>query len=80
MKRNMGALDRLVRTFVVAPALTVLGLGVSQQGTLPSIVALALAVVMLVTSAVGFCPTYVLLGISTLPRDVDTRREVQVAP
>jgi hypothetical protein len=64
MNRNMGTLDRLVRLFVVAPVLIVLGF-VLGAGSVLGIVAFVLAGIMLTTAAVGFCPAYVPFGIST---------------
>lgn len=66
MKRNMGTLDRVLRTVIAAPALIIVGLVVFEVGSVLSIVAFVLAGVMLATSAVGFCPNYVPFGISTL--------------
>ena len=68
MKRNMGTVDRVLRTTVAAPALVLLGLVVLEVGSLLSVAALVLAGVMLSTSAIGFCPAYAPLGISTLSR------------
>ena len=65
MKRNMGTLDRLLRTVVVAPVLIVISLAVFGAGSVLGIVALVFAGIMLATSAVGFCPAYTLFGIST---------------
>lgn len=67
MKRNMGALDRVVRALVVAPALVVVAVLIGPVGVV-SIVLYALAAVMLATGAVGFCPLYPLLHVSTCPR------------
>lgn len=64
MKRNMGTLDRLIRPFVVAPVLIVLGFELGAA-SMPGIVAFVLAGIMLTTAAVGFCPAYVPFGIST---------------
>lgn len=64
MKRNVGNVDRVIRTFVVAPVAIFLAV-VFQLGTIPSIIALVVATIMLVSSALAFCPTYTLLGIST---------------
>jgi hypothetical protein len=64
MNRNMGSLDRVLRTLIAAPLLIVLGGFVFQLGSLPSIVALVLAAVMLATAAVGFCPLYAPFGVS----------------
>ncbi|MCX7949190.1 MAG: DUF2892 domain-containing protein [Treponemataceae bacterium] len=63
MKQNMGLVDRLVR---VALALVVGVLVFTGQLTGVAAVILGIfAVVFLLTSAVGFCPLYVPLGIST---------------
>ncbi len=63
MTRNVGTLDRVVRT--------VLGLGVLAWAfsvgmtSAPGIMLVLLAALLLVTAAAGFCPLYWLLGIST---------------
>jgi hypothetical protein len=67
MTRNMGTADRLVRAFLVGPAALVAALAVGI-GTLGGIVLVAVAAVMLATSAVGFCPLYALFGIHTVGR------------
>ena len=64
MKRNMGTVDRLVRAFVAAPVLIVIGF-VLGAGSLFGIVAFVVAGVMLATAALGFCPGYVPFGLST---------------
>jgi hypothetical protein len=64
MRVNMGLSDRRVRAFVVAPVLIVIALVVGI-GSVAGIVLLALAAVMLATSAVGFCPLYTLFKIDT---------------
>lgn len=63
MKKNMGTADRMIRLIV---ALVIVVLLVTQilTGTLALILGI-LAAVFLLTSAIGFCPLYVLLGIST---------------
>ena len=63
MKRNMGTVDRLLRAFVAAPTLILVGLflGWSVLG----VAAFVVAGVMVATSATGFCPGYVPFGIST---------------
>jgi hypothetical protein len=71
MSRNISTLDRGLRSFVVAPATTVLAFVVGA-GSVGGIVLFMLAAVMLATSAVGFCPLYRLLhldgrGRSLLP-------------
>lgn len=64
MKANMGTVDRLLRGFVIGPALLVVGF-LLGAGTIPGVVAFVLAGIALVTGAVGFCPAYVPFGIST---------------
>jgi hypothetical protein len=66
MTRNMGRWDRLIRAFLVAPLLVAVALGVGI-GSLLGIVLLALAAVMVGTAAVGYCPLYRLVGLSTCP-------------
>lgn len=66
MKRNEGTVDRIVRTALGIGAIVWAGtLGWTTTGAL---VLLALAVVLLATAAIGFCPLYHLLGLSTAPR------------
>ena len=67
MTRNMRNLDRGLRAFVVAPAAFIAAVLVGA-GSVGGILLFALAGVMLATSAVGFCPLYVLLHINTSGR------------
>jgi hypothetical protein len=67
MTRNMGTADRAVRAFLVAPLAVFAAIAVGI-GTVGGIVLLAVAAVMLATSAVGFCPLYALLRIHTCGR------------
>ena len=67
MNTNMGGNDRKIR-IGVAVVLAVLAYFVGFGSTL-GIIALVLAAVMLVTSAVGFCPLYTLFGINTCKRN-----------
>jgi Protein of unknown function (DUF2892) len=64
MTRNMGTADRAVRAFLVAPLAVIAAIAVGI-GTVGGIILLAVAAVMLATSAVGFCPLYALLRIHT---------------
>lgn len=64
MKINMGSIDRGIRGVVVAPVALVVAL-VIGAGSVAGIALLALAAVMLATSAVGFCPLYRLVGLDT---------------
>ena len=66
MKKNMGNIDRWLRT-ILAVAVIVLYLGHQITGTAAIILGI-FAVIFLITSAVGFCPVYALLGISTLKK------------
>ncbi len=66
MKRNMGIADRIIRVVVAAVVAVLYATG--QLSAAASIVLGILAVVFLVTSAVGFCPLYLLFGLSTKRR------------
>lgn len=68
MKKNMGGADRIVR-ILVAAVFAALYFGGYITGTI-GIVLLALAVVFVLTSLVGFCPLYTLLGIKTCKTQV----------
>lgn len=63
MTKNMGTLDRAVRT-VVAVVVGYLWWTGSIAGTL-GIVLLIAAVVFVLTSLISFCPLYRLVGMST---------------
>ncbi len=68
MRLNMGTADRVIRAFVVAPALLVVAAMVGF-GTVLGIIATVLAVVMLGTAAVGSCPLYLPFHINTGKRE-----------
>ncbi len=63
MKNNMGKTDRTLRV-VVAIILGYLALSGKVEGLMYNI-SLALGVIFLLTSAIGFCPLYVPLGMNT---------------
>ena len=63
MTKNMGMVDRGLRTLVAVAVLALYWTG-RISGTL-GIVLLVFAAVFLLTSFVSFCPLYTLLGIST---------------
>jgi hypothetical protein len=63
MKKNMGTLDRGIRVIVALVIVALIAMK-TVTGTL-SIVLGVFAVVFLITAAIGFCPLYVVLGIST---------------
>jgi hypothetical protein len=63
MKKNMGSIDKTIRTIL---ALVVIALALTNviTGTL-AIILLIVAAIFLLTSLVGFCPIYLPFGIST---------------
>lgn len=68
MTCNMGRSDRMIRALLVAPVLVIVGIVAGPTGVLAYVV-YALAAVMLLTSAIGFCPLYAPFKISTVARD-----------
>ena len=64
---NMGAADRALRVFVLAPVAVVAALAIGVASIL-GIVLLAVAAIGLVTGATGICPSYVPFGIDTHSR------------
>lgn len=67
MKKNEGTVDRVVRAVLAVAAIA--GSAMLGFGTVGGLVLLAVAVIMAVTAAVGFCPLYRLIGVSTCPVD-----------
>jgi hypothetical protein len=63
VKKNMGVVDRTFRT-IAAIIIAILYLSNQLSGTLGDILGVV-AILFLVTSAIGFCPLYVPLKIST---------------
>ena len=63
MKQNIGGTDRIVR--IVIAALLALGAWMAGFGTVGGMILLILAAVMLITSAIGFCPLYAPFKFST---------------
>jgi hypothetical protein len=63
MKGNMGILDRIIRVALVVVVAVLFFTG--QLSLVASIILGVLAVIFLLTSIVGFCPLYLLFGIST---------------
>jgi hypothetical protein len=63
MKKNMGNMDRIIRVIVAA---VIAGLYYSNiiNGT-GAVLLLVLAVIFVLTSFLGYCPLYSLLGIQT---------------
>jgi len=63
MKQNMGMADKIIRLVVVA-IIAILYFAGQITGTAAIILGI-IAVAFLVTSLIGWCPTYVPFGIST---------------
>jgi hypothetical protein len=63
MKKNMGNIDRIIR-IIVAVVILILFLKHIIVGTL-AYVLLAFAAIFVLTSFIGFCPIYKLLGINS---------------
>jgi hypothetical protein len=67
MKKNMGTIDKVIRIMVAVVVVTLYFANVIS-GTL-GIILLALSAIFVVTSILGFCPLYILLGISTRKKE-----------
>jgi hypothetical protein len=66
MKQNMGSIDKGVR-ILVAAVIAVLYFTGQISGTLAIILGV-FAVIFLLTSAIGFCPLYLPLKLSTIKK------------
>ena len=66
MKKNMGSIDKLVRVLVAA-VIAILYFTDQITGTAAIILGI-FAVVFLLTSAIGFCPLYWPLKLSTIKK------------
>lgn len=71
MKQNMGGVDKVIRLVVVAIIAALYFTG-QITGTAAIILGI-IAVAFLVTSLIGWCPTYVPFGISTRKADKTLR-------
>lgn len=71
MKQNMGGVDKVIRLVVVA-IIAALYFAGQITGTAAIILGI-IAVAFLVTSLIGWCPTYVPFGISTKKADKTVR-------
>ena len=67
MKKNMGTIDRSIRT-VLAILIGVLYLG-GQISGIAAIILGVFAAAFIITSSVGFCPAYLPLKISTCKKE-----------
>ena len=63
---NEGPIDRLIRIVVGVGLFTVAAAGLVTPPVLYGV--LLVGTIGLLTGITGFCPTYVLLGISTVPK------------
>lgn len=63
MKKNMGTVDRAMR-IIVALIIGILLIFGQISGTLAVVLGIFL-IMLLLTSAIGWCPLYIPLGIST---------------
>lgn len=63
MKKNMGTADRIIRATIVV-IIAVLYFAGQLSGTVAIVLGIV-AVAFLVTSFIGWCPSYVPFGIST---------------
>jgi hypothetical protein len=63
MKLNMGFMDRIIRLLVTLVVVILLVAGV-LKGTLAVILGVV-AIIFFVTIVIGFCPLYVIFGLST---------------
>ena len=63
MKKNMGTIDKTVRT-IIAAIIAVLFFTDVIEGTV-ALVLLIAAIIFAVTSLINFCPLYTLIGVNT---------------
>ena len=70
MTKNIGTTDRMIR--IALAVLLAVGAWMVGFGTAGGIILLALAAVLLVTSAIGVCPLYLPFGFSTKSRPANS--------
>lgn len=66
MSSNVNGLDRIVRVVIAIAA--VIGAFAAGATSILGIILFVVAAIMLVTAAVGFCPLYLVFGLSTQKR------------
>jgi uncharacterized membrane protein len=71
MKQNMGSLDRILR-LIIAAVFAWLYFSSTITGTW-GIILLVLGGVFVLTSFIGFCPLYTIVGLRTNAKKVDTK-------
>ncbi len=67
MKKNMGNIDKIVRTVVALVAIVLLATGNVAISSVLGIILAVVAAIFLLTSLVGTCPLYSIVGMSTCP-------------
>ncbi len=77
MKLNMGLIDRIIRAVIVA-VIAVLYFTKTISGTV-AIVLEVVAVLFLLTSIIGWCPTYHVLGLSSMTKKEKEAMEARKA-
>ena len=65
MKKNVGNADRIIRVILAAVFVVLYFTGI-VPGTV-GLVLVALAVIFVLTSLIGFCPIYTIVGLNTCP-------------
>jgi len=63
MERNMGNFDRIMRGLVAVLLIALNAKGIIYGGT--AVAGVIVAIIFILTSIVGFCPFYELLGFSS---------------
>ena len=67
MKKNMGSTDKIIRIILAAVFASLFFTGTVTG--LAGYILLALGAIFVLTSLVGFCPIYALIGLSTCPTE-----------
>ena len=65
MKKNMGAVDRIIR-LLIAAAIAILFFNDVVSGTL-GVILLVIAAIFLITGLISICPLYMIFGVKTCP-------------
>ncbi len=73
MKHNMGMADRIIRTLLAAAVGVLIFTG--KLSGIAAVILSVFAVIFVLTSFVGNCPLYTLLGIKTCKYDQDTQHK-----
>ena len=71
MKTNLGNTDKIIRTIIAALFAILYFTGV-VKGVI-GLILLILAVILLLTSIIGFCPLYTLLGLATKGKEPEKK-------